>query len=105
MSYGDNTVLDSSQHPEDIQPILRKEVKVTVAALKKGKSAGVDNIPALLVQAGEVSMINGLTKIWKTGEWPNGLGRLLLHYLIKATYSSVRTTEPSASSVIRVQSC
>ena len=43
--YGDNTVLDCSQHPEkDLQPILREEVEIAIAALKKGKSAGVDNI-------------------------------------------------------------
>ena len=39
-SYGDNTVLDCSQHPEEyLQPILREEVEIAVAALKKGKSA------------------------------------------------------------------
>ena len=39
-----------------------------------GKSAGVDNIPAELVQAGGEAMIDIPTticnKIWKTGEWP-----------------------------------
>ena len=44
-SYGDNTVLDCSQHTkEDLQPTLREEVEIAVAALKKGKSARVDNI-------------------------------------------------------------
>ena len=42
--------------------------------LKKGKSAGVDNIPAELVQAGGKDVITALTticdKIWQTGEWP-----------------------------------
>ena len=52
-SCGDNAVLDCSQPPEeDLQPILREEVEIAVASLKKGKSAGVDNIPAELVQAG-----------------------------------------------------
>ena len=51
-SCGDNAVLDCSQHPEeDLQPILREEVEIAVASLKKGKSAGIDNIPAELVQA------------------------------------------------------
>ena len=51
-SCGDNTVLDCSQPPEeDLQPILREEVEIAVASLKKGKCAGVDNIPAELVQA------------------------------------------------------
>ena len=45
-SCGDNAVLDCSQPPEeDLQPILREEVKIAAASLKKGKSAGVDNIP------------------------------------------------------------
>ena len=52
---------------EDDNPILRREVE-------KGKSAGVDNIPAELVQAGGEDVIIALTticnKIWQTGEWP-----------------------------------
>ena len=74
-SCGDNTVLDCSQPPEeDLQPILREEVEIAVASLKKGKSAGVDNIPAELVQAGGETMIDVLTeicnRIWRIGEWP-----------------------------------
>ena len=74
-SCGDNTVLDCSQPPEeDLQPILHEEVEIAVASLKKGKSAGVDNIPAELVQAGGETMIDVLTeicnRIWRTGEWP-----------------------------------
>ena len=42
--------------------------------MKKGTSAGVDNIPVELVQAGGEDVITALTtfckKIWKTGEWP-----------------------------------
>ena len=73
-SCGDNTVLDCSQPPEeDLQPILREEVEIAVASLKKGKSAGVDNIPAELVQAGGETMIDILTeicnRIWRTGDW------------------------------------
>ena len=52
----------------------REEVEIEVALLKKGKSAGVDNIPAELVKAGGETMIDVLTKIynriWRTGEWP-----------------------------------
>ena len=74
-SCGDNAVLDCSQPPEeDLQPILREEVEIAVASLKKWKSAGVDNIPAELVQAGGEIMIDILTencsRIWRTGEWP-----------------------------------
>ena len=42
---------------EDDHSILRKEVKAAVQSLKKGKSAGVDNIPAGLVQAGGEDVI------------------------------------------------
>ena len=42
--------------------------------LKKGKSAGVDNIPGELIQAGGQPLIAALTticnKIWDSGEWP-----------------------------------
>ena len=48
-------------------------MEAAVKALKMGKSASVDNIPAELVQAGD-AMIDILTticnQIWKTGEWP-----------------------------------
>ena len=70
----DPTVLDCPQIPvKEHNPILREEVEAAVKALKMGKSAGVDNIPAELVQAGGKAMIDILTticnKIWKTGEW------------------------------------
>ena len=80
-SCEDNAVLDCNQPPppppppppeEDLQPILFEEVEIAVASLKKGKSAGVDNIPAELVQAGGETMIDVLTeicnRIWRTGE-------------------------------------
>ena len=42
--------------------------------MKKGKSAGIDNIPAELVQAGGEDVITAVTticnRIWQTGEWP-----------------------------------
>ena len=42
--------------------------------MKKGKSAGVNNIPAELFQADGEDVITTLTtichKIWQTGEWP-----------------------------------
>ena len=58
----------------DSCPILREEVEAAVKSLKKGKSAGMDNIPSELVQAGGEAMIDMLliicNKIWQTGEWP-----------------------------------
>ena len=49
-------------------------MEAAVRSLKKGKSAGVDNIPAELVREGGEDVITALTticnKIWQTGEWP-----------------------------------
>ena len=57
----------------DSYPILREEVEAAVKSLKKGKSAGVDNIPSELSQAGGETLIDMLliicNKIWQTGEW------------------------------------
>ena len=74
--------------PEEYpQPILREEVEIAVASLKKRKSAGVDNIPAELVQAGGETMIDVLTeicnRIWRTGEWPTSLTQSLIITLSK----------------------
>ena len=56
--------LGRSQHLEEyLQPIFREEVETAVAALKKEKSAVVDNLPAELVQADVETMIDVLTKI------------------------------------------
>ena len=70
---GDPSVLDCLQtDTEDDHPILRKEVEAAVQTFKKGKPAGVDNIPVELVQAGGEDVITALTticnKIWQTGE-------------------------------------
>ena len=63
-------VLDEEHHP-----MLREEAEAAVKALKMGKSAGVDNIPAELVQAGGEARFDILTaicnKIWKT--WTQSL--------------------------------
>ena len=72
---GDPSVLNCPQtDTEDDHPILCKEVEAAVQSLKTGKSAGVSDIPAELVQAGGEDVITALTticnKIWQTGEWP-----------------------------------
>ena len=72
---GDPSVLNYTQtDTEDDHPILREEVEAAVQSLKKWKSAGVDNIPAELVQAGGEDVITALmticNRIWQTGEWP-----------------------------------
>ena len=55
-------------------PSFAKEVEAAAQSLKKGKSAGVDNIQATLIQAGGEEVIAALiiicNKIWQTGEWP-----------------------------------
>ena len=48
---------------EDDHPILCKEVEAAVQLLKKGKSAGIDNIPAELVQAGEEDVMRVACKL------------------------------------------
>ena len=69
---GDPSVLNCPRtHREDNHPILRKEVEAAVQSLKKGKSAGVNNIPTELVQAGGEDVITAFmtiyNKIWQTG--------------------------------------
>ena len=82
---GDSSALDCPQtDTEDDHPILRKEVEAAVQSLKKGKSAGVDNIPADLVQAGAEDVITALTTIcyknladWKVA---NPMDPVLTHH-------------------------
>ena len=57
-------------------------MEAAVQSLRKGKSAGVDNIPAELTQAGGDDAITALTticnKVWQTGEWPTPLTQSLV---------------------------
>ena len=73
---GDLSVLNCPQTDTgDDHPILRREVEAAVQSLKKEKSAGVDNIPAELVQTGGEDVITTRTticnRIWRTEEWPS----------------------------------
>ena len=84
----DPSVLDCPQTDiKDDHPILLKEVEAAVQSLQKGKSTGVDNIPAELVQADGEDVITALTticgKIWQTGEWPTPWTRSLVITLPK----------------------
>ena len=57
-------ILDYPQIPDkEHHPILREDLEAAVKALKMGESAGVDNIPAELVQAEGEAMIDILTSI------------------------------------------
>ena len=85
---GDPSVLNCPRtDTEDDHPILRKEVEAAVLSLMKGKSAGVDNIQAELVQAGGEDVITALTtmciKRWQTGEWPTPWTQSLVITLLK----------------------
>ena len=61
---GNPSALNCTQtDTEDDRPILRKYVEAAVQELKKGESAGVDNIPAELVQTGGEDVITALTTI------------------------------------------
>ena len=87
---GDPTVLNVQENPpEDLSEdsVLKSEVEEAIKALKKGKSPGVDNIPAELVQAGGEDMVTILTricnKIWKTGVWPKSWTQSLVITLPK----------------------
>ena len=72
---------------EDDNLILCKEEEAAVQSLKKGKSAGVDNISAELIQAGREAVITALTticnKIWQTLEWPTSRTQSLVITLPK----------------------
>ena len=72
---GDSEVLNVPPATNNANhPILRVEVEAAVKSLNRRKSAGVDNIPAELLQQGGEAMVNALliicNKIWRTGEWP-----------------------------------
>ena len=72
---GDTTVLKVfNENQETPLPILRSKIETAVNSLKKGKSPGVDNIPAELILAGDNKVIDVLTticnSIWKNGKWP-----------------------------------
>ena len=87
---------------------LYEEVEITVVALKKGKSASVDTIPAEIVQVGGETIVVVLTeicnKIWRTGEWPTPWTQSLIITSLKINLYFARTTL-SALSVIRAKSC
>ena len=80
---GDPKVLDVPPTTNnDSYHILRGEIEDAIKSLKKGKSAGMDNIPSEQVQARGEAMIDMLfiicNKIWRTGEWPTPLTQSLI---------------------------
>ena len=96
----DNKREDSPQtDTEDDHSILRKEVEAVMQSLKKGKSAGVDNIPVELVQEGGEDVITALTticnKIWQTGEWPTPWTQSLVITLPKKRQPAAVPEQPN----------
>ena len=93
------SVLNCTQtDTEDDHPILCREVEAAIQSLKKGKSTGVDNIPAELVQAGGEDVITALTticdKIWQTGKWPTPFkppSKLMLKIILNRLKSQAGT--------------
>ena len=94
-------------------PILCKEVESAVQSLKIGKSAGVDNIPAELVQADGEDVITALTtirnKIWQTGEWPSPWTQSLVITLSKKgnlqqcqNYRTVSLVNHSSKAMLKI---
>ncbi|KAJ8398441.1 hypothetical protein AAFF_G00426960 [Aldrovandia affinis] len=95
---GDPAVLSCPQTTEDDEklPILREEVEAAVRSLKKGKAAGVDNIPAELLQAGGEAIIDVLTiicnKIWQSAfdrVWHAALWATMRKYNISPNLVSI----------------
>ena len=73
---GDISVLTVNEPSnQDNFPILESEVEAAIQALKMGKSAGIDNIPAEVIKAGGhiviQIMLDICNKIWETGIWPS----------------------------------
>ena len=78
---GDPSVLNCPQtDTEDDHPILCREVEAAVQSLKKGKSAGVDNIPAELVQAGGEDVICNLQQDLADRRMANPMDPVLSHH-------------------------
>ena len=103
---GDPSVLDCPQtDTEDDHPVLHKEVEAALQSLKKGKLAGIDNIPAELVQAGEEDVITTLTticnKIWQT-DWrmANPIDPVLSHHTSQERQGEFFTTYYKPISVL-----
>ena len=91
---------------KDYRPLLREELEAAVKALKMGKSAGVDNIPAELVQAVGEAMIDTLTlNLQQDLEDRSMTGHLDSIPSYHTPKESYRVTVPSALSVILVRSC
>ena len=98
---GDPKVLDVPPPINDSYPILREEVEAAIKSLKKGKSAGMDNIPSELVQSGGEAMIDMFliicNKIWQTGEWSTPWTQsLIIAVPKKGNLQLYTTTAPSA---------
>ena len=68
---GDPTVLNCPRQTQSMAiPSFAKKWRLQYNHWRKGKSAGVDNIPAKLVQAGVITALTTICNtIWQRGEW------------------------------------
>lgn len=68
-------------------PPLRSEVEKAINGIKVGRSAGPDDIPIELIQAGGSSVVNRMHQIccdvWETGVWPDDWGQSVFIPLLK----------------------
>ena len=111
---GDSKALDVPQPiNNDSYPILREEVETAAKSLRKGKSAGVDNIPSELVVQAEEAMIDMIliicNKIWQIGEWPTPWTQSLIIILQKKgnlhlcqNYSTISLISHSCKVMLRI---
>ena len=108
---GDPVVLNCTQTTEeDDYPILREEVEAAVKSLRKGKSAGIDNIPAELVSSWGRSLdyhtYNNLQQDLADRRMAHPMDSVTDHNTSQErhTYRCAKITEQSASSATRAKS-
>ena len=103
---GNPSVLNCPQtETEDEHPTVHKEVEAAVQSLKKGKSTGVDNIPAEPVQAGGEAVITvSHDSLQQENGQTRGSSTWSSHFPRKVTCSSARATEQSALAGIQAKS-
>ena len=73
----------------DNYPILREEVEAAVKSLKEGKSAGTDNIPGELVQAGGECPFDHLQQGMANGRVANNMDPVIDHHTPQERQSAV----------------
>ena len=75
LGTNENDINDAGPRNNEREPdILQSEVEKAIKSLQKNKAPGIDNIPAELLKAGGIEMVQLLTKlctiILRTSHWP-----------------------------------